>query len=283
VSTLKKIFMVAAAMAALVAGSILVRGRTSDPGQGCEARQTQGYDAGDAHDHNHEHRTEATLATARVIEATVTGRNFCLGCTLKKECGAAAQCSLYGHTHSLRVTQAVADGKELPEMKGWVLHYLATDKSQDLLHKIHDGTWTVTGKVYPHERVLEVISYEETPQPQAKAEPVHWHDSLSAALAEARERKTLLLVDAYAPWCAWCRKLEADTLSEPAVQAKLKEFTLLKIDTDKHADVAARYGVTSLPTTLILNEKGEVVFRQAGYLPPKDYLRLLAHADEHTG
>jgi thiol-disulfide isomerase/thioredoxin len=232
--------------------------------------------------HLHDREAEATLADAKTIAATVTGRNFCLGCALKKECGAGAQCSLYGHTHSLRVVKAVVGEKELPQMQGWVLHYLATEKSQDLLHKIHGGVWTVTGKIYPQERVLEVISYEEAPEPQARMEQARWHHSLSAALTEAQQRKTLVLVDAHASWCSWCRKLETDTLSAPAVQAKLKEFTLLKMDTDKEADLAARYGVRSLPTTLILGENGDVVLRRPGYLPPQEYLQLLAQADRRA-
>jgi hypothetical protein len=95
-------------------------------------------------------------ATAGVIEATVTGENFCLGCTLKAELGAAAQCSKYGHRHALKVTSATAAGKEVPELTGWVLHYLDTDNGQPYIKEHHEKTLTLKGKVYSAVRVLEV-------------------------------------------------------------------------------------------------------------------------------
>ncbi len=97
-----------------------------------------------------------------VIKATVEGANFCLGCALKKQKGAAAQCSIFGHKHALKVTRAVGkDGKELTGMRGWVLHYLETEKSQDLIKQHHGEELTITGKVYPLERELEVDSFKE--------------------------------------------------------------------------------------------------------------------------
>jgi thiol:disulfide interchange protein len=92
----------------------------------------------------------------------------------------------------------------------------------------------VTGKVYPTERVLEVISFEKAAEGEPKAKGATWHRTLPNALAEAQARKTLILVDAYAEWCGWCKKLEQETLASPEVLAKIQEFTLLKIDTDKH-------------------------------------------------
>ena len=98
-----------------------------------------------------------------VYEATVEGTNFCVGCTLKKREGAAAQCKIYGHKHALKVDKAVdKDGKELTRMKGWVLHYLDTEKSQDVLKSHHGEKLTIKGKVYPKERVLEVNSFKQT-------------------------------------------------------------------------------------------------------------------------
>ncbi len=96
-----------------------------------------------------------------VIRVTVEGTNFCLGCSLKKNKGAGAQCSIFGHKHALEVTKVVAeDGKELTEMRGWVLHYLETEKSQDLIKKHHGEKLTITGKVYPRERVIEADSFK---------------------------------------------------------------------------------------------------------------------------
>lgn len=107
------------------------------------------------------------LAEADVVKATVEGTNFCLGCALKKQKGAAAQCSIFGHKHALEVTRAVADdGKDLTGMRGWILHYLETEKSQHLINEHHGETLTITGKIYTQERVLEVDSLKEAVTPK---------------------------------------------------------------------------------------------------------------------
>ena len=114
--------------------------------------------------------------------------------------------------------------------------------------------------------------------PAAKPEGISWHDSLPDALAEAKGRKTLILVDFRADWCGWCTKLDQDTLSNAEVQTRLRDFTLLKIDTDKQPDLATKYGISGLPTTAILDANGKVVTSQPGYMTPKDYLQFLAQA-----
>lgn len=96
-------------------------------------------------------------APQAAVLTTVTGQNFCLGCALKKEQGAGAQCDKYGHRHALKVTNASADGKDQAEMKGWVLTYLDTDKAQPYITGKHEAVVKVKGKVYAQERVLEVV------------------------------------------------------------------------------------------------------------------------------
>jgi len=121
-----------------------------------------------------EQPTPEQVGEPEVVEATVEGRNFCLGCALKKEKGAKAQCSLFGHRHSLKVNKAVdMDGNELMEMKGWVLHYLETEKSKPLIDGHHGQEVTIEGKVYPLERVLEVEIFEQAgPIPEKAAAKV---------------------------------------------------------------------------------------------------------------
>ena len=105
-------------------------------------------------------------AASGAIKATVEGRNFCVGCALKSKQGAGAQCNALGHKHAFKVTRVVgADGKEMADMGGWVLHYLDTDKSQELLTKHHGEKLTIVGIIYPQERVLEVTSFDKSAPP----------------------------------------------------------------------------------------------------------------------
>ena len=115
------------------------------------------------------------VANANPPEAVITGENICLGCTLKAEQGADAQCSIFGHNHSLRVTSAKVGGKDMPKMNGWILHYLETKESKELIRDHHNETVTVVGIVYNDERVLEVVSIKLGEHPTAAAEEKQEH------------------------------------------------------------------------------------------------------------
>ncbi|RLE26902.1 MAG: hypothetical protein DRJ65_04440 [Acidobacteria bacterium] len=101
-----------------------------------------------------------------------------------------------------------------------------------------------------------------------------WFDSnLEAALVEAGDRGTLLMVDFKTDWCTWCKRLDRDTFSDPAVIAELGELVPLQLDAEKEGvDAAEKYGVRSFPTIVFLDAAGHEVDRILGYLPPDAFL-----------
>lgn len=113
------------------------------------------------HPKGSEHPQKSTEMTGG-LEATVTGQNICLGCTLAREKGAAAQCSTYGHRHALKVASVSAAGKDASRFKGWVLHYLETDHGTPYIKGHHEEKLTLKGRIYEAERVFEVSGKEKS-------------------------------------------------------------------------------------------------------------------------
>ena len=78
---------------------------------------------------------------------------------------------------------------------------------------------------------------------------------------EVLEYEGTALVDFWASWCGPC-KMQAPILEQ--VKEKIGDKgTIVKVDIDKNADLAARFRVQSVPT-LILFKDGEPVWRTVG-------------------
>jgi len=115
------------------------------------------------------------------------------------------------------------------------------------------------------------------------APDIRWLTSQAEALAEARRLHRPILILFTSQQCTYCDRLEAKTLSDPDVRALLDNFTLLKSDTDADPQFRLKHGVTGTPTTVILNEHGERLAAQPGFVPPATYAQLLASALQKAG
>lgn len=125
---------------------------------------------------------------------------------------------------------------------------------------------------------LLVMSYALGPRGQSKAPAtIPWESNVTAALAKAEAQHKLVMVDFYTTWCRWCQRLDATTLSEPAVAAKISDgFVPVRLDAENDGrELAQKFGVDSYPTVVFLDKSGQEVYRIAGYLEPQDFLREL--------
>ncbi|MCF8149782.1 MAG: thioredoxin TrxC [Burkholderiaceae bacterium] len=79
-----------------------------------------------------------------------------------------------------------------------------------------------------------------------------------------------LLVDFWAPWCGPCRSM-APAYAQAAKQLE-PEFRLAKVNTEEQQQLAARFGIRSIPT-LALFRNGQEVARQAGAMDANSLIR----------
>jgi thioredoxin 1 len=76
--------------------------------------------------------------------------------------------------------------------------------------------------------------------------------------------ETPVLVDFFAEWCAPC-KMMAPILQD-LKSAMGDRLTVIKVDTDRNPQVAAKYQIRGVPT-MILFHQGDILWQQAGVVP----------------
>ena len=80
-----------------------------------------------------------------------------------------------------------------------------------------------------------------------------------------------VLLDFFATWCGPCRMVSpiVDEIAE-----EHPEYVVGKINVDTEAELAARFGIVSIPTLVVLRE-GKIAAQSAGARPKAQILAML--------
>ena len=79
----------------------------------------------------------------------------------------------------------------------------------------------------------------------------------------------LIIADVYTDWCGWCKKMDQNIYSAPAVVGLSRKEVFLKVNAEDGGQgqrFAQQMGVRGYPTTIVLDANAQVLAVASGYV-----------------
>ena len=89
---------------------------------------------------------------------------------------------------------------------------------------------------------------------------------------ELIDGETPVLVDFFAVWCGPCKMMQP--ILEDTARQLGDKIKIIKVDVDKNPLAASKFQVRGVPT-LILFQKGKVIWRESGVVPAHQLIKII--------
>ena len=100
----------------------------------------------------------------------------------------------------------------------------------------------------------------------ANADHVNWSSDVEQSLRVANESGQMVLMKFTADWCGYCKKMERETFTKPAVAGLVnRQFVPVLVDADKHKSLVQHLKIKSLPAVLVVSPQMVILKRINGY------------------
>lgn len=104
---------------------------------------------------------------------------------------------------------------------------------------------------------------------------VEWKSDMAAALEMARKSGKPVMINFYADWCGYCKKMKSDVYPNRMIERQLENFITVSIDGERNPQIAEDYGITGYPTVTFLDRNGVQIRKIEGYAGVEKFSSIL--------
>jgi len=101
---------------------------------------------------------------------------------------------------------------------------------------------------------------------------------LQAEITEALSSGKKVFLQLSSSGCVTCRKMKPAVEQIMADYADSNDVMVLNIDVDSHTSIASQFGISGVPTQVLLDPSGKELFRNLGYMSYDNIKYVIASA-----
>ncbi len=103
-----------------------------------------------------------------------------------------------------------------------------------------------------------------------------WIDSFDEAKKLSIEKNIPIVLHFEAVWCGACRQMDSAVLNQSTVLSHLGTTVIgVRVDADRHPELISKYGISSLPTEVVIGSDGQEIARYTGSATLSEYTARL--------
>jgi thioredoxin-related protein len=109
-------------------------------------------------------------------------------------------------------------------------------------------------------------------------------------LSLAKKNNKKILIDVYADWCKWCKKMDAEVFTHDTIAPYLKKnYILIKLNGESQdklnykgetmtaAAFAQGFGVSGFPTVIFMEPSGDAITKVPGFIDKDNFLPMITY------
>ncbi|MBW7887276.1 MAG: DUF255 domain-containing protein [Bacteroidetes bacterium] len=140
---------------------------------------------------------------------------------------------------------------------------------------------------------LFVFTISASAQESKNPQKASWQ-TFNTGMQKAKTSGKKILIDVYADWCSWCKKMDAVTYADKKVQDYLnKNFVIIKLNAEASEKIqysgqtispmefSQGMGINGYPATLFMTSSGQPITILPGYSEPDMFIHVLSFIAEN--